>query len=236
MVEEVEAQAPRWGLGDAALGWLVGVLATAVVAGIWVGASGSDDLSLTALAVSEVALWIGLVGAPVMASRRKGSGDLGRDFGFRAGWSDAGIGVPVGVVSQLLLVPLLYLPIQWLLGDRDLSEPAREVIGEAHGAGPLALLAVVLVVGAPVAEELFFRGLLLRSLQRRFAASPRADVWAVGGSALAFGLAHFELLQLPALVLFGVILGVLAVRYGRLGPGMWAHAVFNLVTVLLLAR
>ena len=43
-----------------------------------------------------------------------------------------------------------------------------------------------------------------------------------------------ELLQLPALILFGVVLGVLAERTGRLGPGIVAHATFNAVTVISL--
>jgi membrane protease YdiL (CAAX protease family) len=176
------------------------------------------------------------VGAPVWASRRKGAGDLGEDFGFRVIPSDAGLGVPIGIASQLLLVPLVYIPIQWLFGKHDLSGQAQQIIDKAHGAGPLVLLGVVLIVGAPVAEELFFRGLLLRALQRRFAPSPHADAWAVAGSSVVFGLAHFELFQLPALVLFGAVLGVLAVRTGRLGPGIWAHAAFNAVTVIFLAR
>jgi uncharacterized protein len=54
------------------------------------------------------------------------------------------------------------------------------------------------------------------------------------GSSVVFGLAHFEPLQLPALILFGVVLGVLAQRTGRLGPGIVAHATFNAVTVLSL--
>jgi membrane protease YdiL (CAAX protease family) len=238
-VDKVEAapeRTPTWGLGDAALGFLAGVLLSAVAVGIWVGASGTTQVSLTAIAIGEVGLWIGLVGAPVSASRRKGTGDLGQDFGFRVRPSDAGPGLPIGIASQLLLIPLVYVPIQWLFGNRDLSGQAQQLIDQAHGAGPLALLAIVLIVGAPVAEELFFRGLLLRALQRRFASSAHADTWAIALSSVAFGLAHFELLQLPGLVLFGAVLGVLAVRTGRLGPGIWAHAAFNAVTVLLLAR
>jgi membrane protease YdiL (CAAX protease family) len=85
-------------------------------------------------------------------------------------------------------------------------------------------------VVAPVVEELFFRGLVLRSLERRV-----GTAWAVVGSAVAFGLAHFELLQLPALVGVGVVCGVLAVRTGRLGPGIFVHAAFNAVAVATLA-
>jgi membrane protease YdiL (CAAX protease family) len=235
-VEQTPEQTPSWGLGDAALGFLVGVVLSSAVVGIWAGTSGNTTVTLTAIALGEVGLWAGLVGGPVWASRRKGSGDLGEDFGFRVRPADARVGVPIGIASQLLLIPLVYVPIQWLFGNRDLSGQAQQLIDQAHGAGPLTLLAVVLIVGAPVAEELFFRGLLLRALRRRFASAPHADAWAIALSSVAFGLAHFELLQLPGLVLFGAVLGVLAVRSGRLGPGIWAHAAFNAVTVLLLAR
>ena len=54
------------------------------------------------------------------------------------------------------------------------------------------------------------------------------------GSAVLFGLAHFEPLQLPALVSLGVILGVMAVSTKRLGPSIFAHAGFNLVTMIAL--
>jgi membrane protease YdiL (CAAX protease family) len=57
-------------------------------------------------------------------------------------------------------------------------------------------------------------------------------VWAVAGSSIVFGLAHFEALQLPALVAFGVVLGIMAVRTKRLGPSIFAHAGFNLVTMI----
>src|SRR5437764_15369278 len=113
-VEQLSARAPRWGLGDAAVGLLVGWVATAVVLGLWVGAGGTNgsNPSLGALAAGEAALWLGLLGAPVLASRRKGTGDLAHDFGFSFRWTDAFAGVPIGVVCQLLLVPLIYLPFQ----------------------------------------------------------------------------------------------------------------------------
>ena len=54
-------------------------------------------------------------------------------------------------------------------------------------------------------------------------------------SALAFGAEHGQHLQLLGLVAFGVVLGMLAQRSGRLGPGLVAHAAFNAATVVLLA-
>ena len=155
--------------------------------------------------------------------------NLGRDFGLRARWGDTVLGVPVGVLCQLVLVPLIYLPLHDLVSRKELEAPVRRVTNRAHGVG-FFVLAVVVIVGAPVVEELFFRGLVLRSIQARF-----GDGWAVGGSAVAFGLAHFEPLQLPALVALGVVLAVLALRTGRLGPGVFAHAAFNAVTIIALA-
>ena len=236
MVEAVEEQTPRWGLGDAALGVLVGWVGLLIAASIAAGGAQSNQTSLTVLAVGEVGLWVGLVGVMVWASRTKGSGGLRQDFGLEMHRVDVGLGLPVGVVSQLVLVPLLYLPIQWLIGRHDLSAPAKDIIGKAHSDGGLALLAVVLLVGAPVVEELFFRGLVLRSLQRRFARSAHGDAWAIAVSAVIFGSAHLEPLQFPALAMFGAILGYLAVRTGRLGPGIWAHAAFNALAVAFLAR
>jgi membrane protease YdiL (CAAX protease family) len=203
-------------------------VATAVVVGIWAGATGKTEASLGAHAAGEAALWLGLLGAPVMASRRKGTGDLGRDFGLRFSWTDPLVGLPVGVVCQLLLVPLIYLPLQEFISKHDLEAPVRRVTDSAHGAGFIAL-SVVVVVGAPFVEELFFRGLVLRALERRF-----GDVWAVLGSAAVFGLAHFELLQLPALVSLGFVLGVMVASTKRLGPAIFAHAGFNLVTMIAL--
>jgi membrane protease YdiL (CAAX protease family) len=221
--------APAWGLGDAAAGFLVGLLVSGLVAGLWAAVSGSNRLTLGALAASQAGLWVGLLGAPVLASRRKGSDDLGHDFGLRIRWSDSVLGVPVGVLCQLMLIPLIYLPLHDLVSRRDLEAPVRRVTNRAHGVG-FFVLAVVVIVGAPLVEELFFRGLVLSSLQRRF-----GDGWAVAGSAVAFGLAHFEPLQLPALVALGVVLAVLALRTGRLGPGIFAHAAFNAVTIIALA-
>jgi membrane protease YdiL (CAAX protease family) len=55
-------------------------------------------------------------------------------------------------------------------------------------------------------------------------------------SSVLFGIAHFQLIQLPALILFGLVLGYMAQRTGRLGMSIFAHAGFNATTVYLLLR
>jgi membrane protease YdiL (CAAX protease family) len=212
-------------LSGAVAGYVIGLLVAITAESAWAGAHGNRTDSLGALVTGTVGLWVGLAGAPLWVGRLSGGGLVG-DFGLRFALPDPLIGGVAGVASQYVLDYVVYLPVQ---SNRKLihevGQPAQHLTGLAHGAGVVLLVAVV-VVGAPLAEELFFRGLLLRALSARI-----GTPGAVGVSAVLFGLVHFEPLQLPVLVLFGVVLGVLAVRTGRLGPSICAHAAFNAVAV-----
>lgn len=229
------AAPPRWGLGDFLLGLLAGYALASLMAAVWVAVSGDEEIDLAGQALTQAGLWTGMVGAVVLASRRKGAGRLSEDFGFWGRWSDIGLGVVVALGVQLLVLPGVAFLLQPLLGEPDVSGPVEELLDRSRGPAYLGLLASV-AVGAPIVEELFFRGLLLRSLQRRM-----GDALAVAISAVAFGLAHGSTLPADAVILvmvsltvFGAILAVLAIRTGRLGPSIVAHAVFNLFTVLYL--
>src|ERR1017187_10457493 len=114
-----------------------------------------------------------------------------------------------------------------------LGHPAQSLTGDAFGTG-LVVLAVLVCVGSPVVEELFFRGLLLRSLLGTFEQiGPRlGPALSIVVTALVFALVHFEALQFLGLAGFGVVLGVLAWRTGRLGPSIVAHMTFNTVTII----
>ena len=139
------------------------------------------------------------------------------------------VGLAVGLVTQLVLVPLLYWPIFWIFGDLDVEEPARELSELAVGPSDVALLVVMTVVMAPISEEIFFRGLLQGALRDRL-----GPAWAVAIASVAFGITHFQLVQFPALVLVGAVHGLLVLRTGRIGPALWSHAGFNAITVAVL--
>jgi membrane protease YdiL (CAAX protease family) len=127
------------------------------------------------------------------------------------------------------VIPLVYWPLLPLLDDdADLSEAARELTDRADGAAVIALV-LISVVGAPVVEEIFHRGLLQPRLVPRL--GPPA---AIGVTAVLFGGSHVQLLQFPALVLFGVAVGALAYWRGRLAPAVVAHVVFNATAVVTL--
>ena len=225
---------PWWGLGDVALGIVAALLLSTVISVAAYAAAGWSSKALPplwAVALLQVPLWLGLLGAVLWASRHKGLG-LRDDFGWSMRWTDPLLGVAVGVAMQLLVIPLLYIPLLSLLGQsaEDLEAPARKLADRATGPASWLLLVVIVAVGAPVVEELFYRGLFLASLEKRgLGPWPAALV-----SAVVFGAMHFEALQFAGLFLFGLVLALMVQRTGRLGPAIWAHAAFNAATVVSL--
>lgn len=219
------------GAGIAFGGFVVGlVIAGWAVAG-WHAATHTHGQTYGTDVVGLLGLWMGMIGASVVYLRVRG-GRLVTTFGLRIELPrDIPLGLACGLASQFLLVPALYVPFR-VFSPRlyhELGRPARALAHRAHGPG-FVVLAVLVVVGAPIIEEIFFRGLLQRSLVGALGAAP-----AIGTAALAFGLAHGEVVQLLALVAFGAVLGLLARRFQRLGPGIVAHAAFNGATIAVLA-
>jgi uncharacterized protein len=236
--DEVE-ETPRWGLGDVAIGFFSAELAAAFVGVVVVAALGytkQDQIPLWLEYVLEIPLWAFLIGVPVVASRRKGNGPV-RDLGLRMRWVDVPLGIGAGLVGQLVLVPLVYWPIFKVIGhNENVSKVAEQLTNKVHGPADTVLIFLLVAIGAPFAEELFFRGLTQRSLLKLRGDSPhaglrlvaRANPWtAIVATALFFAATHFEPLQFPGLFAFGLVLGVLAWRSGRLGPSIWAHLTFN---------
>jgi membrane protease YdiL (CAAX protease family) len=178
-----------------------------------------------------VGIWVGIIPAAIFVCRKRATGNLVRDVGLRFQFPADLIGIPVGLGSQFLLLPIVYAVIQTVLHrdlTKELEQPAHDLTNNAHGPG-FWVLAVLLIVGAPLVEEIFYRGMLLPSLKRYLPPIPSILV-----CGLIFGAAHFDLVTLPGLALFGAVLAWLAHRSGRLGPNVIAHAAFNAATVAIL--
>ena len=140
--------------------------------------------------------------------------------------SDLVVGLVVGAASQLALA-LLYWPILELFGG-DVGEPARELAAAFPGNEIWMLVALVFVL-APVAEELFYRGLVQGSLERSM--RPLA---AIALSSVIFGVVHGQLLQLPGLIFIGAVSGYALWRYQRLWLSIAIHMGFNGVAAIQL--
>jgi len=221
----------RWGLPDVLIAWIAGVVAGVIVAAPFVNAAGKVPPS--GIAASLYAQNIGIVVALVFIARMKGRGSLGADFGLRVdahvlrslGWVAAGVGV--ALVGNLLVLPLTELA--------GLDDSAQDVVNQFEAASPLVkgLLFPGVVLLAPIAEELLFRGALLRALQRRW--SPGMAVFV---SALVFAVIHLvdpdTYYYLPAFLLLGLVSGWRAVVSGSLTQSIFLHAGFNLVASILI--
>ncbi|PIM98765.1 hypothetical protein CDL12_28752 [Handroanthus impetiginosus] len=86
----------------------------------------------------------------------------------------------------------------------------------------MALYAVVLVVCAPLWEEIVFRGFLLPSLTKYM------PVWcSILVSSVAFALAHFNVQRMLPLIFLGVVMGVTYARSRNLLPPMLLHSLWN---------
>ena len=222
----------RWGIGDAILATVVALFAGALVGSALVGLLGytdSDNAPLGVLAVAQVPLWAGLLGVPLWASRTKGAGSLRADFGLRFRWVDIPLGLGVGFATQIVLTALI--PLYRLVGiDPDrVGDTAEKLADRADDPFGVIVLVLITVVGAAIIEEICYRGLWLRSLERRL-----GTVAAVLVSGVVFGAIHFQPLDFPPLAIFGIVAALLTVRTGRLGPAIWAHAAFNATAVVAL--
>jgi membrane protease YdiL (CAAX protease family) len=228
---------PAWGLGEPAWGFLLAqvsglILGSAIIslAGQTASTADPDTLPLWALVLQAPPLWIGFIAAPMWAARRYGNG-VRRDFHLYLRSRDIAPAIAVGVFAQLVLVPLVSWPVLKLTGatSDDLAESARSLADKADTPAGVALLVIVVVIGAPVAEELFFRGLLMGAIDKRWNIAA-----AVVGSAIIFGASHFQPLLFPGLATAGLVFAACVTTTGRLGPAIVAHMAFNATTVIAL--
>jgi membrane protease YdiL (CAAX protease family) len=159
-------------------------------------------------------------------------------LGLRSGRpaSDVAIGVFAGValfaLAAFLVLPTLSLLFEGLVGRPP--DPINQLPFELSP-GLIILGVVVVVLGAPLGEEVFFRGFLYGSLRGRF------GYWIAGSfSSVVFGLFHAGVswLLVPLMFVVGMGLAFLYERRGALLSSMAAHAAFNIVgyTLIVLAR
>lgn len=214
----------RPAVGCWAAAWLIGSGVVASVAIALMGGELDGDLSIPELTVAAVVGWAAFVLGTWIVSRRYGSGSMRADYAISARPIDL-LGVPLGVAGQLLLVPALYVPLRWVWPDtfdaERLEERARDLADRAEG-GAVVLLVLVVVVGAPIVEELVYRGMLQRSIgaaTRPLVGLAIASVW--------FALIHLAPVEYPGLALAGLLFGATVWWTDRLGPAIITHAAFN---------
>ena len=209
--------------------WFAAQVLSLVVLSVF-GETGGVDTPIGVVAVTLVAGWSAYLVGMWTVSDRHGTADPIEDFGIRFLPIDA-VGLGIGVLAQLVVIRAVYLPLEAIwpatFTEDELQRNAEGLVERAGGVSTV-LLFVLVVLGAPLVEELFYRGLLQRSLLARF-----NDGVVVVGVAALFALIHFRPVEYPGLFVFGLVLGGCAAFTGRLGMSICAHVAFNATGLLL---
>lgn len=109
------------------------------------------------------------------------------------------------------------------LGSKPPAEAAVASVFQGFSKGML----IVLVITLALLEEWLFRGVMLDFLLSRPVAL------AVIGSAVLFALYHLSLFQFLPTLLLGLGLALTVVYFGAVWPAVVAHALFNVIGVLI---
>lgn len=211
--------------------WIAGTVVLGALTAAAFGFNAGDVQTVPLMATMLAVSWATYLGAAWFASRAAGSGDPLADLGIAFSPIDL-IAAPVGVVTQLVLIPLLYWPLRSLwpttFSEDALGERSQEIVDQASGA-MVVLLAALLVVGAPIVEEIVYRGMLQRSASRQL------GPWgALIATSALFAVIHFSPVEIPGLFVAGVVFGLGVVVTGRIGPGVVAHMAFNATALIAL--
>jgi uncharacterized protein len=200
-------------------------LGTGIVLGIpaiIVDSPGEGDLSTSASVVVQLATALAFLLVPMAIAARWGAPSLGEILrrlgvrGFRPGnalkWMAASIGA-------YLVFAALYAGI--------FGVPEQEDIAEGFGALPVQIL--LIVIAAPISEEICFRGMLFGGLRNHMPRIAAAFV-----AALIFGGLHAltGLSAVPPLIAFGFILCLLYEKTGSIVPGIVLHMLNNSVALI----
>lgn len=129
--------------------------------------------------------------------------------------------------ALLWVCPLAFgsiLPSEWLLETMDVEVPdemARimtQIIGTPWGYLAIGIL-------APIAEEMVFRGAILRRLAD--AMEGRKKWLAISVSAIVFGALHGNVPQFIHATVIGLLLGWMYIKTGSIVPGIVFHWINN---------
>ncbi len=216
-----------WGLLEVVIAWLV-IFGLYNVVGIVLFFLTDDFLFYNYLAYA-------LIFCPLVAlsvwfiPHRHGRG--ARELGLR--WGDKGKTLAYGCTGALTAMAmsygiffLIYLFFYLAAGRGPVSTESVRL--QDLSGGYLALVLLVVVVLAPVFEELFFRGLFYPALRNRLGFKS-----AIVLNGVVFGMIHFEPLFMLSLVLVGIALAYLYEKTDSLAAPMMAHAIYNLVVIVV---
>lgn len=251
LLRSVDGAREQWRQGERMLAWrpfrlrdlafvLLPVLAANLLAGFLLHQgelpNGEErEISLVDMAVQFVTFQLLVVVAAVVLVARKGL-RWGDAFGDPRKGPFSGFGYALRMMFALMPVMILIgLATQAVLKILNIPPESQAVLRLLLDQDQSWLLAAGLffaVVGAPVSEEILFRGILLPALSK-WMTTPSAVIV----SSLVFALIHFSPQQMPALFVLSLLLSLSYLYTRRLETAIALHAMFNgiMITIAILA-
>jgi membrane protease YdiL (CAAX protease family) len=226
-----------WGPIEAVIVGVVGYLVGGVVGALIANPADPNNLTGVQFAIIGLMTDLGLLGGVVLWLRARHRSAIPAVRFDPTRPLDAVAGFLWGLAIYALVVFGVGSAVVWFVRSILGYEPSQpqQLPTNIHGAG-LVLTGFLLLVTAPAAEELFFRGFLFRSLRERFRFWPAALL-----SAIPFGLVHWQqapwqdnLILVVPLAVVGVCLAALYERRGNLLANIAGHAAFNLVGFVII--
>jgi hypothetical protein len=224
--EEREDSFPyaNWGPWTAVLG-VVLALGTGVVLGIpfaIIGSDGHNELTTFGNVGVQAATAAGFLMVPMAIAAQHGAATLlavltrlgARRFGPWTALKWIGAAIVTYLVFSAVYVALF-------------GEPHQDDIAKGFGAVPVQVLLIVIL--APISEEICFRGMLYGGLRTKLPMIPAALV-----AGLVFGGLHAltGITAVPPLIVFGFLLCILYEKTGSIVPGIVLHMLNNSVALL----
>ncbi|MFV1970609.1 MAG: lysostaphin resistance A-like protein [Acidimicrobiia bacterium] len=219
----------KWRYWDVIVAFFTGAIGSVFVAAgvVAAGADPLDPLPFSLIFGAQAVFSFGMV---VFLSRSRGSGSLAADVGLIVKPSDwwavfAGMGLQVAI--GILTAPI----IVWFWPDGPPTQGVASIAGSSEALPEqLAVLAAV-AVGAPIIEEIIFRGMLLSVLRRSLSKWPAILI-----SAAIFSSIHLldpnARAVIPGLFLLGIVLAWVALRRGDLSLAITMHSGINLLAAI----
>jgi membrane protease YdiL (CAAX protease family) len=218
-------QPPRWGLWDVTWGLIAAfVVSLAVAVALYL----ADAPIAIQVLVGVTTPWVVLAGWPLLCTARRGNGPI-LDLGLRLTWHDARWGALGGLVA--LIAAGIVASITQVFAP-DLTSAAADAADEIKESGRLVLMmfALIVMVGAPIVEELFFRGLFYGAVRKAGASA----VWTIVITAVVFAAFHVEPVRFFILLPTGLVLGWVRWKTGSTGAAMVTHGLVNAPGAILL--
>jgi membrane protease YdiL (CAAX protease family) len=213
----------NWGPGWA-IGGVLMALGVGIVMGIpaaVIGHKPNGDLTTFGNVGVQLATALGFLLTPMAIASQRGARGLPEILSrlgvrsFRPSalkWMAAAVGV-------YLLFTVLYAAL--------ILEPHQKDIAEGFGAVPIKV--ALIVVAAPISEEVCFRGMLFAGLRERL---PRLAAALVAGAIFGGLHALTGVSAVPPLIVFGFLLSLLYEKTGSIIPGILLHMLNNSVALL----